>query len=100
MALFNNIPHATKSLRVLARLLGYPGAELRGHLADLRGALHEEHALPPQRLAELDALIETLQRKEALEVEADYVELFDRAAPPRFTCSSMCMATRATGVRP
>ena len=78
MALFNNIPKATKTLRVLARLLGYPDAELRGHLADLRGALHEENALMPQRLAELDALIDTLARKAPLEAEADYVELFDR----------------------
>jgi len=78
MALFNNIPKATTSLRVLARLLGYPDAELRGHLADLRGALHDERALPPQRLAELDALINTLERKDALEAESDYVELFDR----------------------
>lgn len=78
MALFNNPPVASKSLRVLARLLGYPDAELRGHLADLRGALHQERALLPQRLAELDALIDTLARNAPLEVEADYVELFDR----------------------
>jgi len=78
MALFNTLPKATVSLRVLARLLGYPDAELRSHLADMRGALHQEKALVPQRLAELDALIELLQRKEALEVESDYVELFDR----------------------
>ena len=78
MALFNTIPKATKSLRVLARLLGYPDAELRANLADMRAALHEEKALPPQRLAELDALIDTLARKEALDIEAAYVELFDR----------------------
>ena len=78
MALFNTLPKATKSLRVLARLLGYPDAELRANLADMRAALHEEKALPPQRLAELDALIDTLARKEALETEAAYVELFDR----------------------
>ena len=78
MALFNSIPKATQSLRVLARLLGYPDTELRGHLADMRSALHEEKALPPQRLAELDALIDTLARKAPLEAEADYVELFDR----------------------
>ena len=78
MALFNTLPKATKSLRVLARLLGYPDAELRGHLADMRGALHEEKAVAPQRLAELEALIDTLARKAPLEAEADYVELFDR----------------------
>jgi nitrate reductase delta subunit len=63
---------------VLACLLGYPDAGLRDYLDDLREALHAEKALPARRLAELDALIDTLQRKEALEVEADYVELFDR----------------------
>lgn len=78
MALFPAIPHASKSLRVLALLLGYPDAELRAHLGDLRAALHAERALSPARLAELDALIATLGRKAVLEVESDYVELFDR----------------------
>ena len=78
MALFNNIPKATKTLRVLARLLGYPDAELRSNLASLRGALHDERALPQQRLAELDALMDSLENGEPLEVEAAYVELFDR----------------------
>ncbi|MDP2255336.1 MAG: nitrate reductase molybdenum cofactor assembly chaperone [Polaromonas sp.] len=78
MALFNNPPVASKSLRVLARLLGYPDAELRGNLAELRQALHGERALPPQRLAELDALIDSLAHPEPLDTEAAYVELFDR----------------------
>ncbi len=78
MALFNTIPSASKSLRVLARLLAYPDAELRTHLADLRAALHEERALAPQRLAELDALIASLERGAPLEIEAQYVEMFDR----------------------
>ena len=78
MTLFNHSPMASKSLRVLARLLGYPDAELRGHLAELRDALHEERALAPQRLAELDALIESLAHAAPLDVEAAYVELFDR----------------------
>ena len=78
MSLFKHPPVASKSLRVLARLLGYPDAELRGHLAELRDALHEERALPPQRLAELDALIASLAQGAPLDVEAAYVELFDR----------------------
>ena len=78
MALFSNPPVASKSLRVLARLLSYPGAELRAHLADMRGALHVERALSESRLAELDALIGTLQRAATLDVESDYVALFDR----------------------
>lgn len=64
--------------RVLARLLDYPHAELRAALPELREALHSEAALSPARLAELDALIATLQRGDAYAVEARYVESFDR----------------------
>ncbi len=78
MALFNTLPQASKSLRVLALLLGYPDADMRAHLSDMRAALHAERALSASRLAELDALIATLGRKAVLEVESDYVELFDR----------------------
>jgi nitrate reductase molybdenum cofactor assembly chaperone NarJ/NarW len=78
MALFKNPEVATRTLRVLARLLGYPDAQLRGHLAEMRDALHAERALPESRLAELDALIATLARAAVLDVESDYVELFDR----------------------
>ena len=78
MALFNTLPKASKSLRVLAWLLGYPDAELRGNLAALREALHEDRALTPQRLAELDALIRSMECSAPLALEADYVELFDR----------------------
>jgi nitrate reductase delta subunit len=72
------ITNATLSLRVLARLLSYPDAELRAHLPDMRDALHSEHALGAARLAELDALMHSLTAQEALEVEAEYVQLFDR----------------------
>ena len=66
MALFNNPPVASKSLRVLARLLGYPDAELRGNLAKLRQALHDERALPPQqRDAVLLVYGEDLSHREA-----------------------------------
>ncbi len=69
---------ASVSLRVFARLLSYPDAELRGQLADMRVALRGEKAVPGARLSELDALISSLQRGEPLDVEAAYVELFDR----------------------
>jgi hypothetical protein len=62
---------------VLAHLLSYPDAELRAHLPELQAALHEERALSPARLAELDALITRLARR-PLDTEAEYVELFDR----------------------
>lgn len=72
------ITTATLSLRVLARLLSYPDAELRAHLPDMRDALLSERALGAARLAELDALMHSLTAQDALEVEAEYVQLFDR----------------------
>ena len=69
---------ATLTLRVLARLLSYPDAELRGHLSDMRAALHTERAVTATRLAELDALMSTLERGDALDNEAEYVAMFDR----------------------
>jgi nitrate reductase delta subunit len=78
MTLFNNPPIASKSLRVLARLLSYPDAQLRKHLAEMRDGLHSERALSQPRLAGLDALINSLERAAPLDVESDYVELFDR----------------------
>lgn len=74
----NQIPHAPRTLRVLAKLLSYPDAELRLHLPELRATLHEELALSLTRLAELDALIESMAQTDALDGEASYVELFDR----------------------
>jgi nitrate reductase delta subunit len=69
---------AAGTLRVLAALLSYPDAERRSDLAEMKEILRRERALPAGRLAELDALIETLGRNDPLEVEADYVQLFDR----------------------
>jgi nitrate reductase delta subunit len=78
MELFNTVPKATLTLRVLAKLLGYPDAELRKHLPELRDALASERALGYSRRAELDALVDNLAKASALDVEAGYVELFDR----------------------
>lgn len=75
----DNAPRAAaRSLRALACLLDYPDATLRARLPNLRAALREARALSPSRLAELDALIGSLGRAAALDVESDYVELFDR----------------------
>jgi nitrate reductase molybdenum cofactor assembly chaperone NarJ/NarW len=71
-------PAMAHSLRVLAALLSYPDATLRGHLTEMRALLLEENALPKPRLAELGTLITSLARADALEAEAAYVELFDR----------------------
>ena len=71
-------PQARLTLRVLAHLLRYPDAAFRAHTAELQQALRTEAALPVARLAELDALLRHLSTQPALDVESEYVELFDR----------------------
>ena len=71
-------PQARLTLRVLAHLLRYPDAAFRAHTAELQQALRTEAALPDARLAELDALLRHLSTQPALDVESEYVELFDR----------------------
>lgn len=79
MALFTTPPpRMTLTLRVLAHLLRYPDAELRAHLVELHDALCGERAVGVMRLAELQVLIDRLQRQDPLRTEAEYVELFDR----------------------
>lgn len=68
---------ASGSLRVLAALLGYPDAGMRGYLPEMREILHAEGALSVARRAELDVLIGFLEGTDPLETEADYVQLFD-----------------------
>jgi len=69
---------AAGTLRVLAALLSYPDADRRSHLAEMAEILRREQALAAGRLVELDALIEKLRSDDALDVEADYVHVFDR----------------------
>lgn len=73
-----SLPTSSLSLRVLARLLSYPDAELRAHVTDMRQAIHAEKALPAARLRELDALMTSLTQGDVLDTEAEYVHLFDR----------------------
>ncbi|MGL6109751.1 MAG: nitrate reductase molybdenum cofactor assembly chaperone [Rubrivivax sp.] len=65
------------TLRVLARLLSYPDDALREHLDELRHALRSEAALQPARLAEVEALIDSIGAQGSIDAEADYVQLFD-----------------------
>jgi nitrate reductase delta subunit len=78
MSLFSNPTPASLSLRVLARLLSYPDAQLRGDLIEMRQALLSEKAIASARLDELNTLINALARGNALDNEAEYVEVFDR----------------------
>jgi len=78
MTLLAKTNGACLTLRVLARLLSYPGAEVRSHLPDMREALSVEHALSAERLVELHALIDGLAAADPLDAEAAYVQIFDR----------------------
>jgi nitrate reductase delta subunit len=68
----------SKTLRVLSALLGYPDAQLRSHLREMREVLHAEGALGTARSDEVDALIESLSTADPMDAESDYVALFDR----------------------
>lgn len=66
------------SLRALAMMLGYPDATLRTNLPQLIEAIDTEAAVPVARRLELRALASELARMDPMEVEARYVETFDR----------------------
>ncbi len=66
------------TLRVLARLLAYPDAQLRAGLGVLPAVLDDEAALSASRRAELKALVQDLLRADPIEAESRYVETFDR----------------------
>jgi len=72
------IVNASKTLRVLSHLLDYPSTTVRTHLPELKQALHEERAIGAARLSELVALMQWIIESAPLDVEADYVSLFDR----------------------
>lgn len=72
------VPTMRLTLRVLAHLLQYPDAQLREQMPDLLKALNLESALPAHRKSELQTLISRLQSLDALQVESEYVDLFDR----------------------
>ena len=66
------------TLRVLAGLLAYPDAALRAHLGEVGPLLQADGVLSVSRRAELEQWTAQLARKDPLEVESAYVELFDR----------------------
>ena len=69
---------ASGTLRVLAGLLGYPDAQMCRYLPEMREILWHEDKLSDSREAELNVLIDLLERSDGLETEANYVALFDR----------------------
>lgn len=66
------------TLRAIARLLAYPDATLRSTLSALRSVMHADRAISPTAMAAVDRLLDVLGAGDGLEVEAAYVECFDR----------------------
>ena len=66
------------TLRTLAYLLRYPDTSFRAHCHELIEAVEAESALSASRVAELVKLIVRLSKRPALEVESEYVDIFDR----------------------
>lgn len=66
------------TLRALGYLLRYPDAPWREHIDGLRVALNGSAVLGPARLAQISALLQSIEAADGLEAEAAYVELFDR----------------------
>jgi nitrate reductase delta subunit len=67
-----------RSLRALARLLDYPTAELQAAAAELAAILQGEARLDGRLRARFGAWCRTLATTELLDLQASYVELFDR----------------------
>jgi len=69
----------TKTFKVLSALLAYPDAELQQAAAgELREALLAEGLLPAKHHAALLEFIDQLAREDLYQLQARYVEMFDR----------------------
>lgn len=67
------------TLRAMSALLGYPTAELKESIREVRAALRSEAALPAEALARLEPLLRAFETEELLDLQAAYSELFDRS---------------------
>lgn len=67
-----------RSLRVLARLLDYPTADLQAAADELAAILHGEARLQPRLRQRFADWCQRLANTELLDLQAEYVELFDR----------------------
>lgn len=66
------------TLRALSALLGYPSAELKAAIPEIRETIAAEAALPRPVRRRLEPLLERLASGDLLDLQAEYTELFDR----------------------
>ena len=67
------------TLRALAALLGYPSAELKANIDDVRDAIVRDSVLGVAEHARLEPLLRLFDEKDLLDLQAAYSELFDRS---------------------
>lgn len=67
------------TLRALAALLGYPSADLKANIGEIRNAVLREGALGGAEHARLEPLLRLFDEKDLLDLQAAYSELFDRS---------------------
>lgn len=65
-------------LRMLGALLDYPDQRLVDGLDEIRACLLHHPALPPPARAALRELLDKLSKRTLLELQEDYVDIFDR----------------------
>ncbi len=66
------------TLKVLSLLLSYPEAEMLEALDEMAGIIEQENLLPQAPEKAVLALINSYRGKDLLDLQADYVALFDR----------------------
>ena len=69
----------TLTLRALAALLGYPSAELKANIGEVRAAIIRDGALGSRDYALLEPLLGRFAEDDLLDLQAAYSELFDRS---------------------
>ena len=67
------------TLRALAALLGYPSAELKANIGEVRQAIIRDGLLSVADFSRLEPLLGKFAGQELLDLQAAYSELFDRS---------------------
>lgn len=67
------------TLRALAALLGYPSAELKANIGEVRQAIIRDGYLSNADRSRLDVLLSRLESQDLLDLQSTYSELFDRS---------------------
>lgn len=67
-----------RTLKILSALLCYPQEELQAALSEMAEVLQQEDVLPEQQRRGLLALIDRLERADLMDLQEQYVGLFDR----------------------